>query len=223
MKKRKNKKKLNKIASLFDYQCFFYDFVKITGILPALLFLRMKSIFLNKITKKRLKKEPCIIVSNHNSFLDPLILLTTFYYKRIGIVATKELFNTRFKNRLFTSFGCIYVDKENVSIKTFKQVKERILRGHSVGIFPEGRIVHQQKEIDNFKSGVILMAFMANAPIYPVYIQKRKHWYKKQKVIIGNCFDVHQYLTTLSPSLQEIDLCCQKLYEEEKKLENFNR
>ena len=185
MKKSKKKaKKLNKFQSLFDYKCLFYDFVKITGFIPAMLFFRFKYYFINKDMKKEFKKQPCIIVSNHQSFLDPFIMVSAYWYKRIGIVATKDLFSTKFKEFLFKSFGCICVDKENVSMKTFKEINNRISRGHSIGVFPEGTVIHKDDNLDAFKSGVIMMAIISKTCIYPTYTVKRPHWWNRQRIII---------------------------------------
>lgn len=222
-KKSKKQKKFNKLQALFDYKYFFYDFVKITGFLPALLFFRMKYCFVNKEQKKEFKNNPCIIIANHHSFLDPFIMVSAFYYKRVGLVATKDLFNTKFKSFLFKAFGCILVDKDNVSMKTFKGVNDAILRGHSVGVFPEGTVAHKDENVDSFKGGVIMMALMSKSIIYPTYIVKRKHWYQRQKIIIGEKFDVKEHLTSLMPSIEEINNCANILYNKEKELENYSK
>lgn len=225
MKKKKNRKqkKFNKIQSLFDYKYFFYDFVKLTGFIPALLIFRMKYYFINKSQKKEFKNSPCIIVANHSSFFDPFIMVSAFYYKRVSLVATKDLFNTKFKSFLFKAFGCILVDKDNVSMKTFKGVNDTILRGHSVGVFPEGTVIHQDDNVDAFKGGVIMMALMAKTCIYPTYIVKKSKWYQRQKIIIGEKFDVKDYLKSPIPSIEEISSCANELYKKEQELEKISK
>jgi 1-acyl-sn-glycerol-3-phosphate acyltransferase len=224
MKKSKKKnKKLNKFQSFFDYKCFFYDFVKVTGFIPAMLLFRFKYHFINKEIKKEFKKQPCIIVANHQSFLDPFVMVRAYYYKRVGLVATKDLFNSKFKSWLFKSFGCIYVDKDNVSMKTFKDVNERILRGHSVGIFPEGTVIHKDDNFDAFKSGAIMMAFMAKTCIYPTYTVKRKHWWNRQHILIGDKFDVKEYIKTPMPSIAQIEEVTKKLEQATKELERLSK
>ena len=51
-------------------------------------------------------------------------------------------------------------------------------------IFPEGHIKTDESD-DTFKSGASVIAYMADAPVVPVYIKKRKHWYQRTYVYIG--------------------------------------
>ena len=50
------KKKINIFKKIFDYRYFPYDFVKITGALPALIYLRLKKHYLNGKKQKGLLK-----------------------------------------------------------------------------------------------------------------------------------------------------------------------
>ena len=59
-------------------------------------------------------------------------------------------------------------------------------------------------EIAEFKPGVILMAFMAKTPIYPIYFAKKKHWYSRQRVVIGEKFDVMQHLDGKRPNAEKM-------------------
>ena len=194
MKRNDNRKKVNRLKGFFDFKWWFYDFVKVTGFIPITLYLRSKFIYKNKEYKKEFRNDPIMIAANHRGFLDPFLKVSVFTFKRVGIIATKDLFNTKFKKALFTGFRAIYIDKENVSIKTFKAVNETIKDGHSVGIFPEGTIVHKEnEEISEFKAGVIMMASMAKCPIYPIYFAKREHWYNRQRIYVGERFDINDY------------------------------
>lgn len=219
--KNKKPKKFNRFQALFDIKWWFYDFVKITGFIPAILYYRPKYYYLNKASKKEFKRNNFVIASNHNSLKDPLTMLVMFYFKRLGIVGTKELFNTKFKNALFTGFNCIKIDKENVSMSTFKQVNNTILRGHNVVIFPEGTIAHEKDYIAEFKSGVIFMALMAKSAIYPVYIVKRHHWYERQRIVIGEKFDVLSMANNGKMNSSEMEQCASKLRDKMIELENY--
>lgn len=223
MEKKKKNKKLNKFCSLFDYKYFLYDFLKVTGFLSALLIFRNKTIFVNKEYKKEFKRKPVMIASNHSSFIDPLVMLAFFYYKRVSIIATKDLFEGKFKHFLFTHvFQAICVDKENVSIKTFRQVGDVLNnRGHSVVIFPEGTVIHKTHEVEEFKPGVIVMSAMTKTPIYPMYIVERKHWYERKKIIIGEPFIVSEHSSKSMPAGEELNRVTNELFLKEKELEKL--
>ena len=66
-----------------------------------------------------------------------------------------------------------------------------------------------------------MMASMTGAPIYPVYIKKRKHWTERLKFIIGERFDIKDYCKGKSPSAAEMQIIADKLYEKEKELEAY--
>ena len=214
-------KKVNKFKSFFDFSFFGYDFVKVTGIVPAMLFYRVKKIYINKDQKKDFNKNSVIIAANHSDFLDPILLALGFYNKRLGIVATKELFDTPIKNAFFSFSHVIKVDKEKPSIKTFKEVKKVVDNGHSIAIFPEGTVHDRNLGVQPYKPGAIMMASMTKAPIYPVYIKRRKHWTERLTFIIGEKFDVQDYCKGKSPTSAEMQVIANKLYEKEKELEAY--
>lgn len=221
--KTKKTKKRNLFLRIFDLKYLFYDFVKFTGALPTILYFRVKKYFLNDKKEKNLFKGPLIIVSNHNSFLDPIIVSIPLWSRRVSFIATEELFKKKIWNFFFRAIRCIPVNKKNVSMKTFKQAKETINRGHTVMIFPEGR-VDSQDEICAFKSGAVMFSILCDAPIVQIYLEKRKHWWNRQRIIIGNKINVKDLLTSKVPSMEEIQKVTEMLYKQEIELsENLKK
>lgn len=216
LKKKKNKK-VNKFIQIFDYKMFFYDIGKFFAILPTLIILRLKSYYINKKRQKGLFKGKTIIVSNHISYIDPVIISNAFWRRRVSFVATKEIFDVKIFGKVLKLFKCISIDKENVSVKTFKEVKERLDRGHLVALFPEGE-VERVEELAAFKSGVAMMALMSGASIVPMYIHKRTKWYKRQVVMIGEKINIKDYITSKIPSIEEMEKFTITLHEVEEKL-----
>ena len=209
-------KKVPWIVKTFDYKMWFHDFVKITGALLVLLDLRMKRVYINKT--KRFFSGRYIVASNHVSFEDPVILLNAFWKRRLGFIATIDLFKNKFSSLLFTGFGCIPINKQKVSLSTFKKLKERLDRGHVVCVFPEGT-VSRTKELGEFKNGTALMACMSSADIIPVYICKRTSRWQRQVVIYGERLRYHDYFKSTHPSQEEIDKVTKVLKEKELELE----
>ena len=216
LKKKKNKK-VNKFIQIFDYKMFFYDIGKFFAILPTHLILRLKSYYINKKRQKGLFKGKTIIVSNHISYIDPVIISNAFWRRRVSFVATKEIFDVKIFGKVLKLFKCISIDKENVSVKTFKEVKDRLDRGHLVALFPEGE-VERVEELAAFKSGVAMMALMSGASIVPMYIHKRTKWYKRQVVMIGEKINIKDYITSKIPSIEEMEKFTITLHKIEEKL-----
>ena len=196
---------------------FWYDFVKVTGFLPTLLWIRPKVIR----RSGKCPKGGVLISSNHPTFLDPIILLASIRERRLHSMATTDLFSSRFKAFMFSRMHCIPVDKNNFSMTTFHEVVDRLKNGKAVVVFPEGQVNRDGgQEIRAFKSGVILMAHRANAPVLPVYIVRREKWYKPQYVITGEPFDVRAAIG-LIPTMEQVDKVCEILREKELELKRY--
>lgn len=217
------KQQIPLLLKIFDYKMFFHDFVKITGAIPVICDLRIKRIYIKnkKVTKKpkNLYKGKFIIISNHKSYKDPVIILNTFWKRRISFIALDKFFETKLGNFIFKGFGCIKINRESPSLKTFKEVKNVLNRGHLIGIFPEGKIGKEEK-IDNFKSGAVLFSLMNDCPIVPIYIAKRNHWYNRQRVYIGD--KIYPDRNNLSPSLDQINNFSKILREKELELKKIS-
>ena len=196
---------------------FWYDFVKVTGLIPGLLWIRPKVI---RISGK-CPRGGVLISSNHPTFLDPIILLASIRERRLHSLATTDLFSNRLKTFMFTRMHCIPVDKNNFSMTTFHEVVDRMKAGCAVVIFPEGHVNRNGgQEINAFKSGAILMAHRASAPILPVYIVRREKWYHRQYVVLGEPFDVRAAVG-LIPTMEQVDKVCEQLREKELELKRY--
>ena len=210
------KKKKNK--NIFKY--FVYDFVKWTGALPVILWYRLKIYYESPLAKTKQKKG-VLISANHIGYQDPIILTRAFWRRRLNMVATKDLFTTKLKKWFFNNILCIEIDKENISIASYKEIVNRLKDDKVVTIFPEGHIVHnKENQVDAFKSGVVLMAMQANVPIVPVHIIKKEKWWHRQKIIIGEPV----VLPSNKMNLEEIQNYCEILRKKEIELfENYKK
>lgn len=196
---------------------FLYDFVKITGAIPALIWIRPRVIHIGQ----KCPKGGVLISSNHPTLRDPITVLISFPWRRLHSLATKDLFVTPLKRFFFTRMHCIEVDKDNFNMASFHAVVDRLKEGKAVFIFPEGQVNQGDAgEVQAFKSGAILMAHRASVPIVPVYIVKREKWYRAQYVIIGEPFDV-KAAVGLIPSVDKMNAVSEQLREKELELKRY--
>lgn len=211
--KEKKKPKKNRF-----FNNFCYDFIKITGALPILLMLRTKVIYQ---TNKSCTRGPILISANHIGMMDPIIVLTVFPWIRPHFLAADNMFKTKIGAAFFNLLYCIKTDRQNFSVSAFHTVIERLENGAAVVVFPEGQINKTEKSaILPFKAGISLMAYKAKAPILPLYIVKRKKWYQRQTVIIGEPIDLHEILGE-KPSIEQITGASELLQEKEFELHNY--
>jgi 1-acyl-sn-glycerol-3-phosphate acyltransferase len=198
------KKKISKFNKIFDYRYFPYDFVKVTGALPAIIYLRLKKHYLNGKKQKGLFKGPAIIVSNHATYIDPIIVMVATWNRRTSFIATEDLFGTKIRSFFFNAIRCIKINKQNVSMQTFKNVQDVINHGHLVGIFPEGHIQTKDSN-DHYKSGAVMFATLCDVPIIQIYIHKNEHWWQRQHVVISDKINVKELINSKIPTVEEIE------------------
>ncbi len=112
---------------------------------------------------------PCVVVANHTSFLDAL-LLGGVTARRMRFVMTDEYANVR-GLRWFLRWNRVLLVREHArsSRKVFADVQAVLEAGGVVAIFPEGGI-SQDGRLQPLQPGVLLMAERAGVPLVPVGI-----------------------------------------------------
>ncbi len=85
---------------------------------------------------------PCLVLANHTSFFDPLILIA-LSSKPVGFVAGEHLFRNPFHAWVLTRLmGCIPYTKGRQDARATYAIIKRIHRGQSVCLFGEGNITY---------------------------------------------------------------------------------
>lgn len=207
-----------KKAPLISIKYFFYDFIRLTG-WPLLLFFRPKKIYFSKEAKCGFKGG-FILMANHNSMKDPFYLIASLFSRRHHFITTNEVCSTKWKRFLFkTCFLCIEINREQFSMSSFKEITKHLEMGNMVSMFPEGHINVEQDELNPFKGGIVMMAYKANVPIRPVYLEKRKHWYSRLRLYVGEKFTVKEHLNGKSFNSNTVKEIANELQQKEKELE----
>ncbi len=204
---------------------FLYDFVKVTGAIPALIWIRPKVYGIGGKKPEKIKGG-VLISANHVCLEDPIVILCAFWYRRLVSLATKDLYRTKLLKFMFTSMHCIQVDKENFSMSSLHSVFEYLEADKAVLIFPEGRINFNDTQMGSFKSGAVLMAYRSKKPILPVYLVKTEKWYHRRKLVVGEPFDVAAVLgdrPTIADMSQVSELLRQKEIELCEYYNNINK
>ncbi|MBQ9428808.1 MAG: 1-acyl-sn-glycerol-3-phosphate acyltransferase [Clostridia bacterium] len=203
--------------SLFHY--LFYDCTKVLTALPGLIWFRPKYLYVNDKAKKRIRGG-AIVISNHNSFFDPVYLQFAVWYRRHHFVCLQKFFDGP-AGWLFKCFLCIPVDKENVSLDSFRSITDCLEKGELVTIFPEGKVDVAGEEISAFRTGMVLMAMTGGAPIVPVYIKKRKRFYDRLVAVFGEAVDIGAVFAD-EPAFTRIEKIAKMLEEKEQELKQFS-
>jgi 1-acyl-sn-glycerol-3-phosphate acyltransferase len=111
---------------------------------------------------------PLLVVSNHQSFLDP-VLVGLAIRRHLIYLARKSLFGNPFFRWLIRSLNAVPIDQEGVGKEGIKTVLEQLHLGKAVLVFPEGERTPDGR-MQHLKPGVQLLIKRTAAPILPVGI-----------------------------------------------------
>lgn len=117
------------------------------------------------------KDVPVLYIGNHRSFFD--ILLTYVRVPRpTGYVAKKEMLKVPFLNSWMILVNCLFLDRKDIKkgMQTILAAIEKIKRGVSICIFPEGTRNKTPDTFLPFHDGSFKIAQKTGCPVIPMAI-----------------------------------------------------
>ena len=109
---------------------------------------------------------PCVIVANHTSATNALVLLSTLRGRVVCLVA-RDWYEKPLWHSWMVQSESIPVDRFGVDTQWLRDCAQALHEGKSILIFPEGR-VRKDGITDDFKPGFALLASFADVPVVPV-------------------------------------------------------
>lgn len=111
-----------------------------------------------------------IVMGNHQSYFD-IMLMLGYINKPLSFIAKKELARLPLISQWMRHLGCLFLDRSQLRQATsvFQQAVEKVQKGWSMVIFPEGTRSHSA-DMAVFKKGSMKLPMRANVPIVPVSI-----------------------------------------------------
>ncbi len=143
-----------------------------------------------------------VLVSNHTCMIDPLLVGTAFWYRRVFFLAAKEVMRNPVIRVLCKGIGCISIDRGATDLQAIKQSLAVLKAGRLLTVFAQGGIGEQVEQI---KSGAVLLAVQAGVPLIPMYVAKRPHPFARRPVIVGEPIDPTALCTKKMPSVKDIE------------------
>lgn len=206
-------------AKFFNIKHLLFDIFRWSG-WPLLLWFRVKKIYKNKDQHKHIKGG-ALIISNHILYSDVMVLHCTFWYRRLQFLVMEEIMRSKFGRFFYGNCGCVPINRDKPSLKSFRGIVQRLEGGNLVAMFPEGHVsFSNENPMSPFKSGAVLMAYQANVPIIPVYREIRTNVWKRQRVVIGEPIDLHKMYGD-KMNIQEIEKAALYLFEQEQELKKI--
>ena len=115
------------------------------------------------------RQGPAIVICNHISPIDPVLVQSTCTYRLITWMMAKEYMDLPYLGSVFRKLDVIPVDRGTRETGPLRTALRRLHEGRIIGIFPEGKI-SSTKDMLDFQTGVALMAIRAKVPVYPAYL-----------------------------------------------------
>jgi len=110
-----------------------------------------------------------LIASNHQSFLDPMLIGTPILHRQISYMARDTLFEVPGLGRLISAVNAFPVNREGGDLEAVKLTIEKLRAGEAVLLFPEGTRTHDG-QIGPIRPGAAMIASRAQVPILPAVV-----------------------------------------------------
>jgi long-chain acyl-CoA synthetase len=140
---------------------------------------------------------PYILCSNHQSYLDPMILasiLPPAVFDKVFAVGTSEIFGKGLMLRLARSLRIVVVDPDANLVPAMRAGAFGLRQGRALILYPEG-----ERSIDGnprvFKKGAAILSIQVQVPIVPIAIEgfhevwprnKSFQGFKPLKIVFGD-------------------------------------
>ena len=129
-----------------------------------------------------------VVVCNHYSLSDTMIIFTRVFKKNLHVLAKKEAFDqAKIVGWYLRQMGAIPIDRSIVDLEAHHAVFGALKDGDKVLIYPEGT---RNREGDPFvmgeiKFGAEMFAIKSDAPIIPLTYYNRHRMFRRNYLIIG--------------------------------------
>ncbi|MCE5194081.1 MAG: 1-acyl-sn-glycerol-3-phosphate acyltransferase [Nitrospiraceae bacterium] len=174
---------------------FAYFIHRLALLIMGKILFRLESIDWGKIPKTG----GALIVANHASYLDPLLIGCAIKKRQATFMAKRELFNLPLVGGFVRIFS-FPVDKDSTKPSTIKDTVKHLKKGELVVLFPEGGR-SANGDLLSPKRGAAVIASLAKAPIIPAYIDGTYRAFPvgskfpkpvKVKVIFGDKININE-------------------------------
>ena len=134
-------------------------------------FMRLAGLRLHLMHPERLPAGPCVLVANHASYLDGLVMQAALP-ARFGFVIKREMNSVPLAGLLLRRIGAEFVDRGRGQggARDARRVMRTAASGASLAFFPEGTF-EDTPGLLRFHAGAFVAAVRAGCPVAPAVIR----------------------------------------------------
>ena len=156
----------------------FKRFVQIVGYPIVRLFYKIEVIGKENF----LQDEPFVLVANHQSLLDVVVLYLSFN-RPLNFMSKAELFKFKPLGAILKALGAIPVNRGENDFVAVKNSMKVLKNGEVLGIFPEGTR-NDPVDADGAKAGAVMIAAKSKVPVVAATIKTNYKFRSKVCIIL---------------------------------------
>lgn len=156
----------------------FKRFVQIVGYPIVRLFYKIEVIGKENF----LQDEPFVLVANHQSLLDVVVLYLSFN-RPLNFMSKAELFKFKPLGAILKALGAIPVNRGENDFVAVKNSMKVLKNGEVLGIFPEGTR-NDNVDADGAKAGAVMIAAKSKVPVVAATIKTNYKFRSKVCIIL---------------------------------------
>ncbi len=152
--------------------------------------------------------EPCVFISNHESYGDIFVLFRALAGKQTGYVAKDTLGKVPYFGKWIKAIRGVFIQRGDAraALKSIQEGVNLIKQGFSLCIFPEGTR-SRGPVMGEFKAGSFKLATKAKVLVVPISLNGTYHVYEECNVITGGAtidIKIHPPIDTASLNRHEL-------------------
>jgi len=170
-----------------------YYFDLLLGLIVQLFVFKTKTYYEDDNRQNGRLKGGTIIISNHRSFMDPIVIALRFFFHKLHFIIA-DYYKDKLKVAKFmmVTIGGILVDIEGQNLDYIEKSKRITAKGGAILMFPEGDYKFTY-EPQKFSAGYIMLAVRTEAKILPIVNDFNYGLFKQVRLMIGNDIDLSRY------------------------------
>jgi len=170
-----------------------YYFGLLHGLIALLFVFKTKTYYEDDNRQNGRLKGGTIIISNHRSFMDPLVIALRFFFHKLHFIIA-DFYKDKLKAAKFMmkTLGGILVDIEGQNLDFIEKSRWITAKGGAILMFPEGGFKFTY-EPQKFSAGYLMLAVKTEARILPIVNDFNYGFFKRVHLMIGNGIDLTRY------------------------------
>ncbi len=135
--------------------------------------------------RENIPEGAAIVCANHSGASDPFYMAYALPRRdHLCLMAKAELFKNKILGFLLRLIGTFPVNRDSADLEAMKNAMRCLKEGRKLGIFPEGTRSDEDGKASP-KGGAVRLAQKMGVPIVPMYIPRKKKFFRINPIIIG--------------------------------------